>query len=166
MFIPLSVVSFGAAAGGGRYLQTLHYPVGALAEFEQALAGRGLLERSAFVVVGDHEGPHKYAPADERWLTGNEGRVPFMVHVPGMTGRTVSTPGGQVDVLPTLARLLDVPAERWAGSVMGRSLLGDHTGSAVTPEGQVQPGADGAGLLQEAYEIADLAVSGDWFLRP
>ena len=149
-----------------RYLQTLHYTDGALGEFERALAERGLLERSAFVVVGDHEGPHKYAPADERWLTGNEGRVPFMVHVPGMTGRTVSTPGGQVDVLPTLARLLDVPAERWAGSVMGRSLLAGHTGSAVTPDGQVQPGADGAALLEEAYEIADLAVSGDWFLRP
>lgn len=149
-----------------RYLQTLHYTDGALGDFERALAERGLLQRSAFVVVGDHEGPQKYAPVDERWLTGNAGRVPFMVHVPGMTGRTVSTPGGQVDVLPTVAQLVGVPSERWAGSVMGRSLLAGHTGSAVTPDGRVRPGADGAGLLEEAYEIADLAVSGDWFLRP
>ena len=149
-----------------RYLQTLRYTDGALGDFEQALADRGLLESSAFVVVGDHEGPQKYAPADERWLTGNEGRVPFLVHVPGMAGRIVSTPGGQVDVLPTVAHLMGIPAERWSGSVMGRTLLGEHTGSAVTPDGAVLPGADGAELLEQAYEVADLALSGDWFLRP
>ncbi|WP_122260624.1 LTA synthase family protein [Ornithinimicrobium cerasi] len=148
-----------------RYLQSVHYADAALGEFARQLDERGLLDTAAIVVVGDHRGPHKYAREDERWLTGDDGRVPFLVHVPGMDGRRISTPGGQVDVLPTLAQLLGIPAERYAGSVMGRTLLGTHSGSAVTPDGTVLPGADGAGQLAEAYEIADLAVSGDWFTQ-
>ncbi|WP_109473051.1 LTA synthase family protein [Ornithinimicrobium cavernae] len=146
-----------------RYLQAVHYTDAALGAFERDLRERGLLERSAIIVVGDHEGPHRYAPEDERWLEGNQGRVPFLVYVPGSDGRRISTPGGQIDVLPTLAQLVGIPPERYAGQVMGRTLLGSFTGSAVTPEGEVLPGADGATQLRTAYEIADLAISSEWF---
>jgi phosphoglycerol transferase MdoB-like AlkP superfamily enzyme len=149
-----------------RYLQTVHYTDAALAEFERGLAERGLLDRSAIVVVGDHEGPHKYVEDDERWLDGNDRRVPFIVHVPGMDGRRVTTPGGQVDVLPTLAQLLGIEPEAYAGSVMGRSLLGEQTGSAIDSTGRVLPGADGVEQLRRAYGVADLAVTGDWFAGP
>ncbi len=149
-----------------RYLQTVHYTDAELGRFAGELEDRGLLERSAIVVVGDHQGPHRYLPDDEVWIGDNGGRVPFMVYVPGMDGRRISTPGGQVDVLPTLAQLLGVPQDRYAGRVMGRTLLGPTTGSAVTSEGEVLPGADGADLLRDAYEVADLAITGDWFVAP
>lgn len=145
------------------YLQTVHYTDAALGEFAAGLEERGLLDQSAIVVVGDHEGPHRYAPEDERWMDGNAGRVPFIVYVPGEDGRRISVQGGQVDVLPTLAQLMGIPSERYAEHVMGRTLLGPRSGSAVTPDGEVLPGADGVEQLQEAYEIADLAITGDWF---
>ncbi|WP_114905754.1 LTA synthase family protein [Ornithinimicrobium murale] len=145
------------------YLETVHYTDAALGEFAAGLQERGLLEQSAIVVVGDHEGPHRYAPEDERWMDGNAGRVPFIVYVPGMDGRRISTSGGQVDVLPTLAQLFGIDPEQYAEGVMGRTLLGPASGSAVTPDGQVLPGAFGVEHLREAYGIADLAISGDWF---
>lgn len=146
-----------------RYLQTVHYTDRALAAFEADLAERGLLDQSAIIVVGDHEGPHRYAPEDEAWMDGNDGRVPFLVYIPGSEGRRISTPGGQIDVLPTIAQLMGVPNEEFAGEVMGRTLLGPTSGSAVTPEGQVLSGAEGVDLLRQAYEISDLAVGSDWF---
>ena len=48
---------------------------------------------------------------------------------------------------------------------MGRNLLGAASGSGIDSEGQLSPGVDGADLLLEAYEVADLAVGGDWFIR-
>lgn len=147
------------------YLQTVHYTDAALGEFAAGLEERGLLEQSAIVVVGDHEGPHRYAPEDEQWMDGNAGRVPFIVYVPGEDGRRISTSGGQIDVLPTLAQLVGINSELYAEGVMGRTLLGSHSGSAVTPDGEVLTGADGIEQLQLAYEIADLAISSDWFAQ-
>lgn len=145
------------------YLQTVHYTDAALGAFADGLEERGLLGQSAIIVVGDHEGPHRYAPEDERWMDGNAGRVPFIVYVPGADGRRISINGGQVDVLPTLAQLLGIDQGQYAEGVMGRTLLGSDSGSAVTPEGEVLPGADGAEQLREAYPIADLAITSDWF---
>ncbi|GGK68973.1 LTA synthase family protein [Ornithinimicrobium pekingense] len=163
---PLQGLELPGDDATSRYLQTVHYTDAQLGQFARELEERGLLERSAIVVVGDHQGPSRYVAEDELWLDDNEDRVPFLVHVPGMDGRRISTSGGQVDVLPTLAQLLGIPAERYAGAVMGRTLLGPHSGSAVSSDGEVLPGADGAELLREAYAVSDLAVTGDWFARP
>lgn len=146
------------------YLQSMRYVDSAFADFYAGLRERGLLERSAFVVLGDHEGVHKYA-TDEVWLPENHLRVPLVVHAPGLDGLEVGSPGGQVDIMPTLAFLLGVPQERYAASVMGRNLLGPGSGSGIDSEGHLVPGVDGADLLREAYEVADLAISSDYFIR-
>lgn len=150
------------------YLQSMRYVDTTFAAFYENLGERGLLEESVFVLVGDHEGVHKYALGDV-WLPENHARLPFIVHAPGsgVTG-AVSTPGGQVDVLPTLAFLLGIPAEEYADSVMGRNLLGTGSGSGISSEGVLSEGVsslgDGADLLESAYEVADLAITGDWFV--
>lgn len=144
------------------YLQSMRYVDSALAGFLAGLEKRGRLEESVLVIYGDHEGVHKYA-TDDVWLPDNDLRLPLVVHAPGLPAQEVGTPGGQVDILPTLAFLLGVPAQEYAGSVMGRNLLGAASGSGIDSEGRLSPGVDGAGQLRAAYDVADLAVGGDWF---
>lgn len=151
---------------GAGYLQSLRYTDGAFADFYDALEEQGRLDRSAFVIFGDHEGIHKYFPGEARPLVpDNEMRLPFIVHVPGMDGFEVDSPGGQVDILPTLAFLMGVPAEEYDHRVMGRNLLGASSGSGVNSVGEVTPGADGVRLLIDAYDVSELAVTGDFFIR-
>jgi choline-sulfatase len=86
------------------------------------LRARGLYERTAIVVTGDHgegfgehgidlHGYHLYAA---------QTKVPFIVRVPGAAPRRSETPVGHVDILPTLANLAGAPP---APSMMGRSLV-------------------------------------------
>ncbi|AXH95620.1 LTA synthase family protein [Ornithinimicrobium avium] len=151
---------------GAGYLQSLHYTDAAFGEFYRALEEQGRLDRSAFVFFGDHEGIHKYFPDEAPPLVpDNDKRLPLIVHVPGMDGFEVDNPGGQVDILPTLAFLMGVPPDEYADRVMGRNLLGAQSGSGVDSDGAITYGVDGLELLTQAYEVADLAVSGDFFMR-
>ncbi|RIK15872.1 MAG: hypothetical protein DCC50_06745 [Acidobacteria bacterium] len=151
---------------GAGYLQAVHYTDAAFGEFYRALEERGELDRSAFVIFGDHEGVHKYFPDEAPPLVPeNDKRLPLIVHVPGMEGFEVDHPGGQVDILPTLAFLMGVPADEYAHRVMGRNLLGARSGSGVDSDGAITSGVDGLELLTQAYDVADLAVSGDFFIR-
>lgn len=151
---------------GARFLQSLHYTDGTIGDFYAELEERGRLDRSAFVFFGDHEGVHKYFPDEAPPLVpDNDMRLPFIVHVPGMDGFEVDSPGGQVDIMPTLAFLMGVPAQEYDERVMGRNLLGASSGSGVSSTGMLSSGVDGAELLLQAYEIADTAISGDFFIR-
>ncbi|WP_170037100.1 LTA synthase family protein [Georgenia soli] len=142
------------------YLQSVRYADEAFGEFYADLKRRGLLENSVLVVYGDHEGIHKYA--DSTWLPDNNARVPFIIHTPDLKGITVENPGGQVDMLPTLAYLFGFDPEEYAWA-MGRNLLGPHTGSAILSSGDVLPEADDAEHLQEGLRVANLIISGDYF---
>lgn len=162
----LARLDLPVANHGAGYLQSLHYTDAAFGDFYRALDRRGLLERSAFVIFGDHEGIHKYFPEQAAPLVPqNDKRLPLIVHVPGMAGFEVDNPGGQVDILPTLAFLMGVPSQEYAHRVMGRNLLGALSGSGVDSDGAITFGVDGLELLTQAYEVADLAVAGDFFIR-
>ncbi|MGO0576355.1 LTA synthase family protein [Ornithinimicrobium panacihumi] len=168
------------------YLQSMRYVDSALADFYAGLEERGLLGRSAIVVLGDHEGIHKYA-IGKVTVPDNHERLPFVVHAPGVTdaasdaatgggagqggtarggaGQRIDTPGGQVDIMPTLAYLLGVPEADYADAVMGRNLLREGSGSGISSEGVLSEGVDGVEQLRTAYEVADLALTSTWFVR-
>ena len=61
-------------------------------------------------------------------------RVPWVMHVPGVAARRVTTPRGQIDLAPTLLELLRVapPAAGAPDAFSGQSLMGDLT--AEQPE--------------------------------
>jgi phosphoglycerol transferase MdoB-like AlkP superfamily enzyme len=101
----------------GRYLQTVHYLDRSFGEFIDGLRAHGILDSSVVAVYGDHR---QYLPRwDEfnrvlalpanaearRWLTRR--RLPFIVRLPGASlRRSIRTPGGHLDVAPTLLSLL------------------------------------------------------------
>ncbi|WP_284238516.1 LTA synthase family protein [Paenibacillus glycanilyticus] len=106
----------------GNYLEAVHYTDYALGTLIDRLKANGMWEDTVLVAYGDHFGlqPEK-ASADE--ISKQLGihyddrlsrfNIPLIIHVPGQSnGKVVDQPGGQLDIMPTLANLLGVkPAE-------------------------------------------------------
>jgi|GEM_PF-79331 len=106
----------------GDYLQAQHYADEALGRFIEDLKARGIWRNSLVVIYGDHVGLPIYS-LDRRELEllaeliGHEYGYADMVNVPLLMlsdgaiyerhfeGRI----GGQVDILPTIAALMDIP---------------------------------------------------------
>jgi len=106
----------------GDYLQAQHYADGALGRFIADLKARGIWRDSLVVLYGDHVGLPIYS-LDKREqdllaeLIGHEYGYADMINVPliflsegslypvRFDGRL----GGQVDILPTIAGLMDIP---------------------------------------------------------
>ncbi len=149
-----------AGGMGSAYLQSIHYSDKMFGRFYEQLENEGMLENTALVIYGDHEGVHRYY---ETTLPDNNRKIPFIVHLPGMEGIVIEKLGGQVDMMPTLAFLMGIETEKYACSVMGRNLFGKYSGSAILSTGEVLPGVDNGEHLRKGLEIADLYVRGNYY---
>lgn len=130
-----------------RYVTTVRYEDEALKHFIKKLKDEGLYENSMIVFMGDHYGiseAHNKALAEflgksdiTPYDTVQLQRVPFIIHIPGITDQnpeTISDAGGQVDVRPTLMHLLGINTK---GDIQfGNDLLSnDRTPFAVLRNG-------------------------------
>lgn len=143
----------------GDYLNSLRFTDAALGALVDRLRATGLLDRSVLVVYGDHHGVSRNAsgtdrvgvPADraDRWLL-HEMRVPLLLRLPsGAHAGRRHEPAGLLDVAPTIADLLGLPAE---GTFFhGRSLLSDPPRPVVFP--------DGSAISEE---LVHLSAEGRW----
>ncbi len=120
----------------GSYLQTVHYTDQAIAVLIEELKARDLYENSVLVFYGDHHGLNKNMDDNEiyvsEWL-GREYdydemfRIPLIIHIPGIGySETVSTLGGQIDFLPTIANLMDLELDH--PYILGRDLYNAEEG--------------------------------------
>jgi len=104
-----------------RYFTTVRYEDEALKHFIQKLKKENLYKRSIIVLYGDHHGiSENHHAAMSHYLrkeitpydSFNLHRVPFIIHIPGITdqgkGITFSTVGGQIDIRPTILHLLGI----------------------------------------------------------
>ncbi|ASS72625.1 LTA synthase family protein [Bacillus atrophaeus] len=104
-----------------RYVTTVRYEDEALKHFINKLKKEGQYENSMIVFMGDHYGiSEAHNKALGEFLGKDEitpydtvqlQRVPFIIHIPGVTDQqpeTVSDVGGQIDVRPTLLHLLGI----------------------------------------------------------
>lgn len=102
----------------GNYLSSVNYQDYALGKFINDLKVANLWEDSIFIVFGDHFGVTKVMEREHKdTLTHLLGRehdvihalnVPLLIRVPGLKPQVIDSPGGQVDLLPTVANLLGV----------------------------------------------------------
>ncbi|WNF22683.1 LTA synthase family protein [Mesobacillus jeotgali] len=105
----------------GNYLTSIHYADMALGQFIEGLKERGIWDNSLVVVYGDHSGVHGSLkkPVDNTLLKDLLGsdyniterfNIPLVTHYGGQKkGEIITTTGGQIDVLPTIANLLGLP---------------------------------------------------------
>lgn len=102
----------------GAYLQTIRYMDEAFGQFIQDLKATGLYDNTVIALYGDHHGLNVGMDDNAEVMTNYMGRpydydemlrVPMLIHVPGSgVSRTVSTTGGQIDFLPTIANIMDI----------------------------------------------------------
>ncbi|MBM7713806.1 phosphoglycerol transferase MdoB-like AlkP superfamily enzyme [Bacillus thermophilus] len=130
-----------------RYFQTVRYTDEAVKAFIQKLKDEGLYDNSIIVMYGDHYGiseNHNEAMAQylgkevTPFVSVQLQRVPFIVHIPGVTdqgkGKTISKVGGQIDLKPTLLHLLGVDTK--SSIQFGEDLFSDdHRDFAVFRDG-------------------------------
>ncbi|MCP3741407.1 LTA synthase family protein [Rossellomorea sp. BNER] len=100
-----------------RYFQTVRYMDEAVKNLIQDLKDSGLYEDSIIVMYGDHYGiseNHNHAMSkylDKKvtpFVSTQLQRVPLIIHIPGMEGKTISNVSGQVDLRPTMMHLLGI----------------------------------------------------------
>ncbi|MDQ0272220.1 LTA synthase family protein [Cytobacillus purgationiresistens] len=103
-----------------RYVTTVRYQDEAIKQLFDQLKSDGMYENTIFILYGDHYGiSEKYETALTDFLENEESpinhtlykQVPVIIHIPGLAGETISTPGGEVDIRPTLLHLLGIESE-------------------------------------------------------
>jgi lipoteichoic acid synthase len=103
-----------------RYVTTVRYLDKAIELFFVKLKEKGMYEDTIFVLAGDHYGiSEKYEKGlsellNEEVTVANQMKhkqIPLIIHVPGQEGETITTQGGEIDILPTLLHLLGIKTE-------------------------------------------------------
>ncbi|MBE6599332.1 MAG: LTA synthase family protein [Ruminococcaceae bacterium] len=115
----------------GNYIQAMNYADTVLGEFIAMLTEAGIYENSVIAIYGDHYAltntdhgiAHQFLEMTGRTYTiFDVFNVPFIINVPGMgRAETVETPGGHIDVMPTLLCTLGLTNDRTV--MFGQNLL-------------------------------------------
>lgn len=127
----LSLQPADAGTTFGGYMQTVRYTDEAFGKLLQYLKDAGLYENTMLVIYGDHQGMNMETPSVKsrmsRFLEKEYNyeemlNVPLLIHLPGLgEAKTVGTVGGQVDIMPTIANLMDMEADH--PFIFGQDLL-------------------------------------------
>jgi glycerophosphoryl diester phosphodiesterase len=137
----------------GDYLQSVRYFDEAFGRFVADLAREGILDRTVVVVFGDHQSWLDDTELQRLWrASGHENdasevdlwrlrrRVPLLVRLPhAAESGPRDTPGGQLDITPTLLSLLGV--EGVTGPWLGRDLTAPSRNVVVLRDGSVTDAA-------------------------
>ena len=121
----------------GYYLKSINYADYALGQLIQDLKARGLYDNTVLVIYGDHMAIPKEHSEELMSLLGTDysdfewaklQRVPLLIHYPGLeNGTAINTTGGEIDILPTIANLMQLKTPY----AMGKDLLNTSKGYAV-----------------------------------
>ena len=160
------------------YLNTLHYVDAQIGIFLEKAEQQGLLEDTVVLIYGDHQGIHKYFPADaenigehfEDYAFIEEPEyhsVPLIIYDPsGKTeGKTFEVPGGQSDIMPTLLYLLGVDEKEYSFA-MGKVLVNTDKNYALIANGTIigeAPDEEDIKIIEMMYKISDYIVERDEF---
>ena len=133
----------------GNYLQSVHYVDAAVGRFLDQLRAAGLLDRTVFAIYGDHTAfladqpellkllPDRGEDAYRRLLARK--RIPLIIRLPeGSHAGEFPTPGGHLDIAPTLLSLLGVNDER--STMLGRDLTSGGSNLVVFRDGSFTDG--------------------------
>ena len=126
----------------GNFLKAVHYVDEALGEYIAYLKEKDIYKDSIIVIYGDHSAIFKEQKDDLCDFLGIEyndatwamlQQDPLYIHIPGVEGKTFSKVAGQIDILPTIANLMDINIP----IMLGDNLLGEDDGQTVIRNGIV-----------------------------
>ena len=121
----------------GYYLKSINYADKAIGRLIEELKKQGIYDNTLLVIYGDHMAVPKDESdglmgfvnkeySDFEWLKLQ--KVPLIIHSPEFKGASiVNTTGGQIDILPTIANLMDFDVPY----ALGKDLFNCHEGYAV-----------------------------------
>lgn len=120
----------------GKYLETVAYTDAAIGQFIEELKEAGLYDDTVIALYGDHHGLNCNMNENFTTVSNFIGKkydydemfkVPLIIHIPGSgVIDTISTTGGQIDFLPTIANLYDFDIPQ--PYVLGRDLINSTSG--------------------------------------
>ena len=121
------------------YLQSVHYTDEAIGEFIQELKEEDLYDDTVIVFYGDHHGLNCTMDNNDEVVGRYLGRtytydemmnIPLLIHIPGSgMNEMISTLGGQIDLMPTMANLMDLDVKQ--PYVLGQDLVNAKDGFAA-----------------------------------
>jgi lipoteichoic acid synthase len=116
----------------GNYLTALNYTDYAIGELIKGLKEQGIWDNTVLALYGDHFGMQT-KDNDPAWVSEQLGikyndrisrfNIPFVLHVPGVEGKTLEHVGGQIDIMPTIANVLGISLKERNYTVFGQDLL-------------------------------------------
>lgn len=166
----------------GDYFQSIRYTDETIGMFINELEKKNMLQDSIIVIYGDHNGIFEDdKPLVEKWknqtISSEEWvrqytNIPFIIYNPTITGASIDTVGGQIDVLPTLVHIMGLAEEKISDSAMGTNLLTRKEGATIIPSGDYLKKA--AFITQdqvhelgeqhlEALNVSRLIIEGNFF---
>lgn len=120
----------------GDYIQAANYADAALGRFIKKLKENGTWDNTVFAVYGDHRGidvayldNEKEKAAMKDFLGRDYDEVdslhiPFIIHAPNMKGQEITRVGGHLDMMPTIASILDINMKK--SDAFGHNLFEDN----------------------------------------
>jgi len=141
----------------GNYLQAVHYTDEAIGEFIEQLKEKGLYEDSIIVLYGDHHGLNCTDEDNNERMSDFLGyvydydtmlNVPLIINIPGTeVHETITTVGGQVDFLPTIANIMNLDLSE--SVILGQDIVNAEEGFAATVAYMLQGSFIKDGVLYE-----------------
>ena len=158
----------------GNYIELVHYVDKCVGEFLDKLDSEGILENTTVVLTGDHGGIHRFMPhkANKQAKkyafigTSDDYKVPYIVYNKNLDKQQITTIGGQVDALPTLAYMYDLKFNYKDGRIfMGRNLLKTNLNYAYLNNGKLKGTLtkEEKKILSKGYEISDKLIRGYYY---
>ncbi|NLY42909.1 MAG: LTA synthase family protein [Clostridiaceae bacterium] len=127
----------------GNFLKAANYVDKCIGDLVQQLKDRGIYENTLLVIYGDHSALFEDQVADLTKFLGFEyselewtkiQKVPLLIHSSGIKDtEPIHVTGGEIDILPTIANLMDFEVP----FALGKDLLNTDRGYAVLRNGSV-----------------------------
>lgn len=157
----------------GKYFQTVRYTDKQIGMLLDELDKKGILDNTTVVIYGDHEGINKYyadevekLPEKYHFALENDLRVPLIIYSKNIKGEVFDTTAGQVDLLPTLAYLMDIDKSELEGATLGRNLLNTNKDFVITALGEYKGKSHSNEEVEDrikSLEISDKIINSNFF---
>jgi len=140
------------------YLNSVNYFDKELGNFLNWLKDNGLYDNSMIVIVSDHSQTVNDISSNDIY----DENMAFIAVNTGITD-TIKYQTGQVNVYPTILRLMkpDMEDDEYQG--LGKTLFDSTLSGALDPKGKVHGDIGNDAMAERAYEISDSIIRGDYF---